>query len=74
MIRGISLALLAAALVGCGSGEPTSANTKIPDPYPGLTGEARVEAIRNDPKLLSAEKVTKISEAQKEAGLPVTGK
>ena len=72
MIRRITLGFLAVIVVGCAK-EPMADNTTIPDAYPGLKGEARVEAIRKDPTILTAEKAAKISEAQKEAGLPVTG-
>ena len=72
MTRGFALGLLALAVVGCAK-EPTTENTKVPDPYAGLSGEAKVDAIRKDPSLMGGEKSSRISEAQKAAGLPVTG-
>lgn len=68
----LATALILAALMGC-SKEMTSADVPAADPYPGLTGQARVDAIRHDPKLTSMDKATKIADAQKAAGLPITG-
>ena len=73
VIRRVALGFLAAALVGCGAKEPMASDVKATDPYAGLSGEQKVDAIRKDPKLLAGEKANKISEAQKAAGLPVTG-
>lgn len=63
---------LLGTLLGC-SKEVTSADIKPVDPYPGLKGQQRVDAIRNDPKINSMDRATKIAEAQKAAGLPATG-
>ncbi len=71
-MRSLVLAAFALLVIGCSS-EPTSADVKLADPYPGLTGQQRVDAIRNDPKINSMDRSLKISEAQKAAGLPVTG-
>lgn len=68
-----ALAAAVLCLVGCGSKEPTSADVKVPDPYAGMTGQQKVDAIRNDPKINTMEKSQRIMDAQKEAGLPVTG-
>lgn len=65
-------AVLAAALVGC-SKEVTSADVKVADPYASMTPEQKIEAIRSDPKINSMQKSSMISDAQKAAGLPVTG-
>ena len=72
MTRGFALGLLVFAVLGCAK-EPTTENTKIADPYASLSGEAKVDAIRKDPALMGGEKSSRISAAQKEAGLPVTG-
>lgn len=72
VIRPGTLAFLAIALFGCAKA-PVTAASGPKDPSAGLSGEAKIDAIRNDRNLLSAEKATKIVEAQKAAGLPVTG-
>ena len=72
-LRHFILAALVVALVGCGSKEVMSTDVKVPDPYAGMTGQQKVDAIRNDPKITTALRSQMISDAQKEAGLPVTG-
>ncbi|GEM_PF-4324898 len=66
-------AALAAVLSGCGSHEVTSADVKLKDPYAGMSGQQKVDAIRQDPAINQMDKHQRISDAQKEAGLPVTG-
>lgn len=66
------LTLLAAVLVGCAK-EPTSADVQAPDPYKGMTPQQKIDAIRQDPKINTMQKSQMISDAQKAAGLPVTG-
>ena len=62
------------ALVGCGSKEITSADIpKTKDAYVGMTPEQKIDAIRNDVKIPDMERHQKLAEAQKAAGLPVTG-
>ena len=73
-LRATALILLSALLAGCGPKEITSADIKqAKDAYAGMSPQQKVDAIRNDPKVGSMQKATMISDAQKAAGLPVTG-
>jgi hypothetical protein len=72
-LRLLPAILCAAALLGCGPREITSADIKPKDPYAGMTPQQKIDAIRQDPKINSMQKAGMISDAQKAAGLPVTG-
>lgn len=68
----IAAVLAAAFVTGCNK-EVTSEDVKIPDPYAKMTPQQKIDAIRQDPKINAMQKSSMISEAQKAAGLPVTG-
>lgn len=60
------------ALAGC-SNPPMSSDSPAKDPYAGMKPEVKIQAIRDDPKINSMSKSQQIADAQKAAGLPVTG-
>lgn len=68
----IAAAIAALFVAGC-SKEPTSEGMNLPDPYAKMTPQQKIDAIRNDPKINAMQKSSMISDAQKAAGLPVTG-
>ena len=70
----VATAFLASVVVcGCGSHEVTSEDVRPKDEMAGISPEQKIQALREDPKLNSMEKSQRISDAQKAAGLPVTG-
>lgn len=71
--RYATAALVAVAVVGCGPKEVTSADVPAKDPYASLPPAQKVDAIRQDQTMNEMDKHQKISDAQKAAGLPVTG-
>lgn len=72
-LRHLALAVLVTALLGCGQKEIMSSDVKPKDPYAGMTAPQKIEAIRSDAHITGPLKAQLISDAQKEAGLPVTG-
>ena len=73
-MRLLALVVLAAALVGCGPQEVLAKDVAPPkDKYAGMTPQQKIDAIRADPTIQTVERHTKIADAQKAAGLSVTG-
>jgi hypothetical protein len=60
----IAVMVLASVLVGCKSNDrPPEGKPK--DPYAGMTKEQKIEALRNDPTLMTMERESRIAELQK---------
>lgn len=60
---------IALLLVGCGSKEMTTAPAQA-DPLAGMTPDKQIEALRNDHRLNTMERETKIAEIKKKNGIP----
>ena len=62
-----------AALLGCGPKEVMSTDLRPKDKFAGITGQPKVDAIRNDPTIPTPLRHQMIADAQRAAGMPVTG-
>ena len=74
-VRLLVLLLATALLSGCSGGSSTSkaGESKVEKDLKGLDPQAKIQALRDNKSLNSMQRSSLISDAQKEAGLAVTG-